>query len=38
MSCESILFMLMQLMEGNNTHAIKEAILMVLTWHGGLDE
>ena len=37
-SCESILVMLMRLVEGNSSQAVKEAILMALTLHGGLIE
>jgi hypothetical protein len=33
-----MLVMLVRLMEGNNSQAVKEAILTALTWHGGLSE
>ena len=35
-SHESILVMLMRLVEGNSSQVVKEAIITALTWHGGL--
>ena len=35
---ESILVMLMRLVEGNNSQVMKESIFTPLTWHGGLNE